>query len=246
MDANIAIPAALIADPARAAILVALLDGRTQPAGALAYASGLSPQAASNHLARLLKGGLVRVRTQGRHRYYSLADARVAAAIESLAGLAPAVRSLEAPRSPKARALRQARSCYDHLAGRLGVAVSDALAARGVLEDADDRYRVTAPGRVWFARFGVELDRLSPGAKGIAGRCIDWTERRGHLGGPLGRALFGRMLGQGWLERRADDRAVTVTPAGRRGLRDAFGLDVSSDGVQADIEHRCGVGERAH
>src|ERR1700728_3022951 len=133
MDANIAVPAALIADPARAAILMALMDGRAQPAGVLAYAANLSPQAASNHLAKLLDGGMVAVETAGPHRYYRLARPEVAAALEALRGLPPPIRSLDEPRSPEARRLRAARSCYDHLAGRLGVAIATAMEAQGLV-----------------------------------------------------------------------------------------------------------------
>jgi DNA-binding transcriptional ArsR family regulator len=137
MEANLALPAALIGDPVRAVILSALCDGRAQPAGALAYAARVSPQCASNHLAKLTEGGLLMVETEGRHRYYRLATPQVAAAIEALACLAPAIRSLEKPRTSSARSLRFARSCYDHLAGRLGVAVAAEAEARGYLVVSD-------------------------------------------------------------------------------------------------------------
>jgi DNA-binding transcriptional ArsR family regulator len=254
MDANVSLPAGLIADPARSAMLLMLMDGRAQPAGVLAEAAGLSPQAASHHLARLLEGGLVRVLAQGRHRYYALADASVAEALEALGALAPPVKPLEAPRTSKARALRHARSCYDHLAGQLGVALTDRLVAPGLLQaDGDDRYALTDRGRAWFADFGVELERMRPGRRGPAGRCLDWTERRGHLSGPLGAALLRRMFELGWLERRPGGRALAVTPTGQRELKARLGLDAAalasdklSGGVQADVQHRRRMGQGAH
>jgi len=227
MDANIALPAALIGDPARAAILAALCDGRAQPASALAYAARVTPQSASNHLAKLLEGGLLAVEVEGRHRYYRLASPQVAAAMEALAHLAPRVRSLDAPLTSKARRLRFGRSCYDHLAGRLGVAVAAELEARFYLasDPASKRYAVTAAGRRWLHELGVEVDALKPTAAGLARRCLDWTERRHHLAGPLGAALMARLLDLGWLSRDGASRAVRVTPIGTCELRRALDID---------------------
>jgi len=228
MDANIALPAALIGDPARAAILAALCDGRAQPASALAYAARVTPQSASNHLAKLLEGGLLAVEVEGRHRYYRLASPQVAAAMEALAHLAPRVRSLDAPLTSKARRLRFSRSCYDHLAGRLGVAIAAELEARGYLaapDQASKRYAVTAAGRRWLHEFGVEVDALKPATAGLARRCLDWTERRHHVAGPLGAALMARLLALGWLSRDGASRAIRVTPNGISELRRALEID---------------------
>jgi DNA-binding transcriptional ArsR family regulator len=150
MDANIALPAVLIGGPVRSAMLSALCDGRAQSASALAYAARVTPQCASNHLAKLLEGGLLTAEREGRHRYYRLATPQVAAAIEALASLAPRVRSLDAPLTRKAQSLRFGRSCYDHLAGRIGVAITAQLEARGYLIAAGEiskDYSVTAAGR---------------------------------------------------------------------------------------------------
>ena len=227
MEANIAAPAALIADPARAAILMALMDGRAQPAGALAYAANLSPQAASNHLAKLLDGGMVAVETEGRHRYYRLARPEVAAVLEALQSLAPPVRSLDEPRSPEARRLRAARSCYDHLAGRLGVAIAAAMEARGLLSVPANTpvgkfCDITEAGRQWLADLGIDL---TAARRPAARRCLDWTERRHHLAGPLGTALLARMVELGWVARNPGTRAVIVTRAGAEGLKQSLGLD---------------------
>jgi DNA-binding transcriptional ArsR family regulator len=222
MDANIALPAALIGEPARAAILSALCDGRAQPASALAYAARVTPQSASNHLAKLLEGGLLSVEAEGRHRYYRLASPQVAAAMEALAHLAPPIRSLEAPLTAKARRLRFGRSCYDHLAGRLGVAVATQLEDRGYLaapDPASKQYVVTVAGRRWFHEFGVEVDALKPAAAGLARRCLDWTERRHHLAGPLGAALMARFVELGWLRHDRASRTVSITPIGAAELR---------------------------
>jgi DNA-binding transcriptional ArsR family regulator len=229
MDANIALPAALIGDPARAAILSALCDGRAEPASALTYAARISAQSASNHLAKLAEGGLLKVENQGRHRYYRLPSPHVAMVIEALASLAPPIRSLEMPLSREARSLRFGRSCYDHLAGRLGIAVTVCLEAVGHLNLVDDeakQYLVSEDGRRWFKAFGIELAALKPGSRGIARRCLDWTERRHHLAGPLGRALLSRFVKLGWLRRDCRTRAVSVTCAGAAGLARSLELDV--------------------
>ena len=228
MEANIASPAALIGDPSRAAMLQALQDGRAHPAGALAWAAGLTAQAASNHLAKLVDGGLLSVEREGRHRYYRLANAEVAHVLEALAVLAAPVRSLEQPRSPKARALREGRCCYGHLAGRLGIAVTDALAARGLIVPAADKlYDVTAQGRAWFEDLGVAAE-ASRSKRGLARQCLDWTERRHHLAGPLGVALLSRMVALDWIDADRASRAVKLTTRGREELRARLGVDLEA------------------
>lgn len=227
MDANIALPAALIGDPVRAAMLSALCNGRTQPASALAYVARVTPQCASNHLAKLLEGGLLAVETEGRHRYYRLATPQVAAAIEALALLAPPVRLLDPPLTKKARSLRFGRSCYDHLAGRLGVAITQELESRRYLitsGDGSKRYSITAAGNHWFEELGVHVDTLKPTARGLARQCLDWTERQHHLAGPLGVALLSRLVDLGWMRRDRASRAVSVTPPGVVHLRHSLGI----------------------
>ncbi|WP_246263476.1 ArsR/SmtB family transcription factor [Caulobacter soli] len=230
MEANIASLAALIGDPSRAAMLQALMDGRAHPAGALAWAAGLSAQAASNHLAKLVDGGLLSVEREGRHRYFRLANAEVAHVLEALAVLAAPVRSLEQPRSPQARALREGRCCYGHLAGRLGVAVTDALVRREFLRPVDGKlYEVGAGGRAWFEDLGLDLDDLRS-KRGAARQCLDWTERRHHLAGPLGVTLLSRMVALGWIETVAGSRAARLTTLGREELRQRLGVDL--DGLE--------------
>ena len=227
MEANIAVPAGLIGDPVRAAMLTALWGDRALPANALAWAAKVSAQSASNHLAKLVAGGLVTVTAQGRHRYYRLAGAQVAYALEALAVLGPAPIALDPPRDAKARRLRDARTCYDHLAGRLGVALADALEAAGLIEaDGAERYRLTDTGHEKMAALGVDLTGLRLGPKGLARPCIDWTERRRHLAGPLAAALLARFFALGWIARGSETRAIVVTSAGRQGFRDMLGVEL--------------------
>jgi DNA-binding transcriptional ArsR family regulator len=223
-DADVVPAAALIAEPARAAMITALLDDRPLAAGELARLAGVSPATASAHLARLLGGGLVTVIRQGRHRYYQLAGPEVAAAMEALAHLSPApapVRSLRESRD--AAALAQARTCYDHLAGRAGVALLEALLAQRILAPAPAGFRVTADGMAALTSFGLDIGALERARRRFAGACLDWTERKPHLNGALGAAMTARLLGLGWIERGSRRRAVRVTPAGREGLAAAFG-----------------------
>lgn len=226
MEANIATPAALIGDPVRSAILLALFDDRVMPATAIAWQVGVSAQTASNHLTKLVAGGLLSVEARGRCRYYRLASPEVAHALEALAVLGPPPRELNHPHSPQARRLRDARSCYDHLAGRLGVALTDALGHGGLIQAVgEDRYDLTPLGRERLGALGVDLAGLD-GAKGAARPCIDWTERRRHLKGPLAARLLTRFLELGWIERGKENRAIKVTPAGRQGLRDHLGVEL--------------------
>jgi DNA-binding transcriptional ArsR family regulator len=223
MEANIATPAALIGDPVRAAILLALLDDRVMPATALAWQVGVSSQTASNHLTKLVAGGLLSVTAKGRCRYYRLARPEVAHVLEALAVLGPPPRELNHPHSPQARRLRDARSCYDHLAGRLGVALADSLEAGGLIEVTDnEHYGLTDTGREKLAVLGIDLVGLNRAAR----PCIDWTERRRHLKGPLAARLLTRFLELGWIERGKENRAIHVTPKGRQGLRDVLGVDL--------------------
>jgi DNA-binding transcriptional ArsR family regulator len=262
MEANIASPAALIGDPARAAMLQALFDGRAQPATALAWAAGISAQSASNHLGQLVAGGLLKVTTEGRHRYYRLARPEVAQVLEALAVLGPPPRALTRPLDAKARGLREARSCYDHIAGRLGVALADAMEDGGLIEpDGENRYRLTEAGQVAaafgpveagahlagplaarlmteagrerLAALGVDLSPHRNARRGQMRPCLDWTERRRHLAGPLAARLMTRLMDLGWLRRTGPTRALMLTPIGRRALTDALGLDLSEASAAA-------------
>ena len=226
-EPDVASVAALIGDPSRSAMLAALIDGRALPAGELAAAAGLSLSGASAHLARLTDGGLLTMEREGRHRYYRLAGPQVASALEDLALLAMRPRRPRA-RSPETDALRRARTCYDHLAGELGVTLAQALEQRGLLMAGEGkRLEVTAAGRRWFSQqFEMDTTQLVPGRHGIARRCLDWTERRHHIAGPLGAALLDRFRELGWVTPAADSaRAVKLSRRGAIGL--AHALDIS-------------------
>lgn len=218
-DADLAAVGALLAEPARAKVLLALSDGRSLPASMLAAEAGVAPSTASHHLARLAAGGLITVATRGRHRYYALAGPDVADLLEAVARVAPAqpVRSLR--EGTRAHALRYARRCYDHLAGRLGVALADALQRQRFVEVTDAAYTVTDLGAERLGRLGFELS-----AGDAARACRDWTEQRSHLAGAVGRSLLTGLLERGWLERDARSRALRVTRAGVCALPAVLGI----------------------
>ncbi|MFI7607813.1 ArsR/SmtB family transcription factor [Micromonospora sp. NPDC049366] len=220
--------AALLADTTRARICLALLDGRAWTAGELARAAGVAASTASDHLSRLVDGGLLAQERQGRHRYLRLADPSVAQLIEDLAGRvvpepAPA-RSLRVARATAA--LAYARTCYDHLAGRLGVLVHDTLLDRGLLDRAGG-LTLTPAGLDWCADLGLPVATLPPTRRPLLRDCLDWTERRPHLSGALAAALCGRLLDLGWLA-RGDGRIVRLTPAGAPELAAALGVPTAT------------------
>ncbi|MCO1595020.1 winged helix-turn-helix domain-containing protein [Micromonospora sp. RHAY321] len=210
--------AALLADGTRAGICLALLDGRAWTAGELARRAGVAPSTASDHLTRLVRGGLLVEERQGRHRYLRLAGPSVAQLIEGLAGHAPAppapTGSLRA--ATAGAALAYARTCYDHLAGRLGVLMYDALLAHGRLDRASG-LTVTPDGWAWAAGLGVPVDVLRAARRPVVRDCLDWTERRSHLAGALGAAVCRRFAELGWTAPGAG-RAVRLTPTGRSAL----------------------------
>ena len=222
-DVDLAATGALLADPARARILIALLGGEQLPAGELATRAGISASGASNHLAKLLRGGLVDVRVSGRRRLYRLGAPEVAAALEALGRIAQPTEARSLRAAEQGRALERARTCYDHLAGRLGVLVTDRLVARRFLRERDGSYTVTAAGRRWFAEtLGIDTDALD-GRRRLAFACQDLTERRAHLAGSLGAALAESLLRERLLERVPGGRSLRATPAGTAWLGD-FGV----------------------
>jgi DNA-binding transcriptional ArsR family regulator len=226
---NVAVVASLIADPARASMLTALLDGRALPAGELAYAGGVTAQTASSHLAKLLAGGLVAVETEGRHRYYRLAGPQIAQAIEHLATIRPAGPVRRKALSAEGQELRFARCCYDHLAGQIGVAIARGLQERSYIIPAPEkRFDVTPAGVAWFGSIGLDVACVNPTRRGLARQCLDWTERTHHLAGPLAVQLMSVLCMSGWLRRQKDSRAVQITPKGRLELRRHLGVDEAS------------------
>ncbi len=218
--------AALLADETRAAICLALLDGRAWAAGELAAHARVAPSTATEHLHRLVDGGLLVERRQGRHRYVQLAGPSVAHLLEDLsARLEPRQDSVRGLRAVTANtALRRGRTCYDHLAGRLGVAVTDAMTGAGLL-DQTCGFALTQTGMGWLtSTLGLELEDLRPGKRPLARGCLDWTERRQHLAGTAGAKLCQKFFDNGWVARIGSGRAVRLTPAGQGALRDLLGL----------------------
>ncbi len=222
---NIASAAALIADPARAVMLVVLLDGRARPAGELAYAAGVTAQTASSHLGKMLAGGLLAVETEGRHRYYRLAGPHVALALENLASIGPLEIKRKKAMTREAEKLQFARCCYDHLAGRLGVAVTRGLLDKGLIVAAENkRFELTSIGAEWFSAMGLDPARIKPARTGLARQCLDWTERQHHLAGPLGVHFTNLLCTEGWIRREKSSRIVEVTPKGWQKFKDHFGI----------------------
>ena len=218
--------AALVGDPARANILCALLGGRALTATELAFAAGVSPQTTSGHLGKLLTARLLVLMRQGRHRYYRLAGPHVGLMLESIMNVALTGPPRYQPPSKRDETLRHARTCYDHIAGVLGVGLAERLTERDFVILGAEAGEVTPAGAKFLSNFGVDLSSARARRRVFCRPCVDWTERRPHIGGAVGAALANRCFELRWIERMRDTRALTVTPAGRRGLREIFGLSI--------------------
>jgi DNA-binding transcriptional ArsR family regulator len=224
-DLDVAGCAALLGDRTRIALLLALTEADSLAASELARRAGVSAPTASAHLAKLVDGGLVTVEPSGRHRYFRLAGPEVAEALEAISVIASPrpVRSLRD--ATRGEAVRAARTCYDHLAGQLGVRLAHALDASRILAARDGAYVVTARGERELTSFGLNIAQLRLRRRPLTRACLDWSERRFHLAGALGAAVTSRLFELGWIERLGSGRAVRLTDAGRDGLRDRFGLE---------------------
>jgi DNA-binding transcriptional ArsR family regulator len=218
--------AAAIAEPARTRMLYSLLDGHARTGTELAMVAEVAPSTASVHLTRLKAENLVKVLVQGRHRYYSLAGPEVALALERLSVLAGVRRAPFVPSTPDG--MRTARSCYDHMAGAVAVSLHDEFLKRRWIEPAGagSAYTVTAAGARSFATLGLELDPVRGQRRRFAYGCLDWSERRPHLGGALGAAVLALVLRNKWLTRELDSRVLSLTRAGRRELEARFGIAI--------------------
>ncbi len=220
----------MVGERARADMLIALLDGRALTATELAGVADITRSTASAHLTRLSEGGLLRKTTQGRHRYFRLAGPEVAAMLEGILFVAAGSAALR--RIPAWRidpALRDARTCYDHLAGRLGVGLADALITKGALTLTPEAGEITEVGRDLLASFGISTHAPHPSRRLYCRPCLDWSERRCHVAGVLGAALLQRCLELGWVDRAMEGRVITVTAAGRRGFAQKFGFEFRAD-----------------
>lgn len=212
----------------RASLLLALIGGRPLAASELATRAGISRSLASTHLSRLLDGGLIAVTQQGRQRYYRLAGAQIAEAIEGLLALAPHRAATSQPEAKCGQAIRHARTCYDHLAGQLGVALTDALQHQHIIVAADNSYRLTDAGETRFQSLGLDIATLRKKRRSFARPCLDWTERRPHLAGALGAGLANRLLELDWIRRIPCTRALHITTLGRRCMRDELAINLTT------------------
>jgi DNA-binding transcriptional ArsR family regulator len=223
-DLNIAAVAALVGDPSRARMLTALMDGRARTAKELAYGAGVTPQTASSHLAKLLGARLLAMERQSRHRYFRLAAPSVGHAVEALMAVAPTRPRLTGRAGPL-DGLRLARTCYDHLAGRLGVRVTDVMVRRRLLKPTGREFLLTTSGARFLGRLGIDVEKTRRERRAFARQCLDWSERRAHLAGALGAAVARRCLDLRWMHSVGDERTLTLTPQGLRGLRTWFGIN---------------------
>jgi DNA-binding transcriptional ArsR family regulator len=229
LNPNIAEVASLIAEPTRATILMGLLDGRTLPASELARMSQITPQTASAHLSKMVEAGLLVMESHGRHRYYRIANEHVAHALEALMVISPVKKVRSLRESDQTKALCYARTCYDHLAGKVGVALTEAIVRLGFIEPSGLDYGITPKGTEFFTTFGINIENLRKGRRMFARQCLDWSERRYHLAGALGSALADRLFGLGWIVRIPGRRAVRITELGNKGLFQTFGLQLRQD-----------------
>jgi DNA-binding transcriptional ArsR family regulator len=227
-DADVAAAAALLAQPARAALVLALMDRGALPASELAARAGIAPSTASDHLARLVAGGFLLGSKKGRHRFYRLADRTVADAVEALALVAPQppVRSLR--EATTSELIRHARTCYDHLAGRLGVALAEALERQEAVARREEGYVLGPQGEARCASLGIDLAELQRQRRPLVRGCLDWSERELHIAGALGAGLADRLFDLGWIRRREGNRSVEVTLEGCARLVSEFGVDLAA------------------
>ncbi|KZD09086.1 ArsR/SmtB family transcription factor [Oceanibaculum pacificum] len=220
---DIALIASLLGDPARANMLTALMGGQALTAGELAAQAGVTAQTASTHLAKLEAGGLLTVRRQGRHRYFALSGSDVAQVLEGLMGLAIRAGHQRTRTGPKEPALRQARVCYDHLAGDLGVAMLDGLVRRGLIAEQGENLSLTPAGQDFTMEFGIDPGILATSSRRpLCKSCLDWSARRSHLAGALGAALLDRIYALGWARRLPDSRIVSFSPGGLKHFQRVF------------------------
>ena len=219
-DNQFAIVASLIGEPARATMLWNLLDGKAYTAGELALSAGLSAQSASNHLNKLIEAELLKMEKQGKHRYYRFAKPEVAYAIEAIANLVPP-KAKAAPQKQFANGdIQFARTCYDHLAGKIAVGLAQSLVQQKIIKLQGEEYVVTKTGTAWFDKLGIDVEAVQQQKRAFARPCLDWTERKYHLAGSLGAALLDQMLAKNWLRRKPNERTVVLTGKGERALQE--------------------------
>lgn len=226
INPNMAEVASLLGETSRATMLASLMDGRYHTASELAYMANIKPQTASFHLAKLVEGNLLIVEKQGRHRYFQLANEDIAEFLETFLAISPPpeIRSLK--QSSQMKLLQEARTCYDHLAGKLGVHLTESMVDSGYLQKEQNEYVVTSEGVAFFTQFGLDLKNLKRKRRSFCHACLDWSERRHHLAGALGHGLLIHFLELEWITRVPTIRAIKVTEKGRKGFKQVFHIDV--------------------
>ena len=226
---NISYIAKLIAEPTRAIILDCLMSGQALPASELAYMAKVSHPTISSHLAKLVEGNLLVMEQHGRHRYYRLTSKEVAEVIEKLGTIAPPVEIRSLRQSSQLKQVRFGRTCYDHLAGELGVKITEALIEKEIVYLEDGLYTVTKKGKEWFLQFGINIEEANTKRRIFAKPCLDWSERRYHISGWLGSAIATRFFDNGWITRAEKNRAVQLTPKGINALENHFGITIKKE-----------------
>ncbi|KKD53176.1 MULTISPECIES: ArsR/SmtB family transcription factor [Paenibacillus] len=223
---NVAMIASLVSEPSRAAILTALLDGRFHTASELAHMAGIKPQTTSFHLAKMTEAQVITVEKQGRHRYYGIQDPEVAQVMESLLSIAPPVPIKSLKQASENEAIRLARTCYDHVAGHLGVQIMSFFMQKGILSEDQDGLHITQQGEIFFADFQINLKNTRQKRRSFSHKCLDWSERRHHLAGALGSALLDRLFELHWVEHLPTTRAIRITAEGKRGFKEVFSIEI--------------------
>ncbi|MCY7941466.1 winged helix-turn-helix domain-containing protein [Bacillus inaquosorum] len=226
MNPNIAKISSLLSDPSRSSILLSLMDGRIHPAGELAYLANIKPQTASFHLNKLLEAKLISVEKHGRHRYYRLSNSEAASVIEQLLSIAPKEKVTSLKDSKEKSDLHFARTCYDHLAGYVGVQITNSLVEQGMLKKVDLNFEVTSEGSLFFSNFGIDEEQQRNKRRAFARCCLDWSERQHHIAGALGNALLVRMLEEKWIVRMPKTRAIKITQSGKTAFEKYLKLSI--------------------
>ncbi|MFP7176984.1 ArsR/SmtB family transcription factor [Priestia filamentosa] len=223
---NVAKIATLVSESSRAAILTVLLDGRFHPVNELAYMAGIKPQTASFHLTKMMDANVVAVEKQGRHRYYGILNEEVAQVMEFLLSLAPPVEVKSLKQATEDKQIRFARTCYDHLAGSLGIQLKDSLIEKGCVSEEQNEFLVTEEGYEFFKKLQIDMEKARKKRRSFSPKCLDWSERQHHLAGSLGNVILERLLELNWIQRLPNTRAIKITSEGRRGLKETFSIDV--------------------
>lgn len=225
---HVAAAASLLSEESRSIMLTMMMDGRFHTSGELARAAGITPQTASFHLKKLEDAGFLAQTKQGRHRYYGLKDPAIAQVIESLLTITPPVQVSSFNQAAEDQAIRYARTCYDHLAGSLGILVAETLTSNEYVKKEQEQYILTPTGETFFSSFGIDLEASRRKRRSFCHCCLDWSERKHHLAGSLGNALLECFLELGWLQRKSGSRALLLTEIGRNGFAEIFDLDIEN------------------